>query len=689
MNFIAPLFLLGALAVALPVIFHLIRRSVKERKRFSSLMFLVPSPPRLTRRSRIEHWLLLALRCLVLCLLAFGFARPFLKKAFPQAQALGGTKKVMVLIDTSASMRRQDLWKEARAKADEIARRSENDSVAMFTFDRQLRTLVSFDEWERTAAGERAALARSRLTGVQPGWAGTGLDSALTEAAELFGDAPKDDRVGRCQIVVISDFQEGSRLTALQGHDWPKGLQVTEERLTTRPANNASVRLLTDIAAETASTETAIRIQVNNASDSKAEQFRVGWASTGNAGKPLDVYVPAGQSRVVSVPNPGTNMARIVLTGDDEPFDNAVWVIPPERSEITVVYLGNDADADARQPLFFLRGALQDTPRQTVRLQRAASAMTLAQVNAATLFVVSTVLEDSQADLLKEAVAGGKTALMVPTSAEAAAGVGKVLGLELPQVSEHKPGGYAMLAHVAFEHPLFAPFADSRFSDFTKIHFWSYRKMDFTSVPKAEVLARFDTGDAAIIAVPSGKGRVFVFTSGWHPPDSQLGLSSKFVPLLYSLVELSCAAPPAPQQYVVGSTLPITPAAVGPVTLDLPTGSKLRLNAGETNYVATEPGVYIAAGPAATARLAVNLDPGESRTAPMAQDELERLGIPGLASTVALQEGEKKMRMQNAELEARQKLWRWLIVVALAVLLIETWIAGRTARKATMQTEVA
>ena len=70
MSFLTPLFLLGGLALALPVIFHLIRRTTRERTVFSSLMFLLPTPPRLTKRSRLEHWLLLLLRCLALALLA-------------------------------------------------------------------------------------------------------------------------------------------------------------------------------------------------------------------------------------------------------------------------------------------------------------------------------------------------------------------------------------------------------------------------------------------------------------------------------------------------------------------------------------------------------------------------------------------------------------------------------------------
>ena len=33
--------------------------------------------------------------------------------------------------------------------------------------------------------------------------------------------------------------------------------------------------------------------------------------------------------------------------------------------------------------------------------------------------------------------------------------------------------------------------------------------------------------------------------------------------------------------------------------------------------------------------------------------------------------------MQNAELENRQKFWRWLILATIGVLILETWLAGR------------
>src|SRR5438552_7813509 len=98
MSFLAPLFLFGALAVALPIVFHLIRRTSREKTPFSSLMFLMPTPPRVTRRSRLENILLLILRCMVLCLLALGFARPFVQRPVQADSKSGAARRIVLLL---------------------------------------------------------------------------------------------------------------------------------------------------------------------------------------------------------------------------------------------------------------------------------------------------------------------------------------------------------------------------------------------------------------------------------------------------------------------------------------------------------------------------------------------------------------------------------------------------------------
>ncbi len=140
MSLLTPLYLLGLAAISLPILFHLIRRTPRGRQAFSSLMFLSPSPPRLTRRSRIEQWLLLLLRAAALILLAIAFARPFLRHAANLSWAGVRGRRVVILLDTSASMQRRGLWQQAVARVERTLSGLEVvDEVALFTFDADVR----------------------------------------------------------------------------------------------------------------------------------------------------------------------------------------------------------------------------------------------------------------------------------------------------------------------------------------------------------------------------------------------------------------------------------------------------------------------------------------------------------------------------------------------------------------------
>jgi hypothetical protein len=331
-----------------------------------------------------------------------------------------------------------------------------------------------------------------------------------------------------------------------------------------------------------------------------------------------------------------------------------------------------------------LKSAFQDTRLETIRVisRPTATGFSPDQLQSAALIVYTSGELSAAGGSLLEAVKQGKTLLFAPATAHAASNLVQFAGGAALPVHEDRLDRYAMLGQIDFGHPLFAPFADARYSDFTKIHFWKYRSFDLTAVPSAHVAARFDSGDPAIFEIPCGKGRVVVFASGWQPTDSQLALSSKFVPLLYSLLDLGGAAPPPPAQYFVGDTVALA-ASPNPLKIQLPDGRTVELPQGETNFSQTlAPGIYSVISQQPPRRFAVNVDPAESRTAPLAPDELERLGVPGEhpIRRVALSP-QLKVRLENAELEAHQKLWRWFIVGALGVLIVESLLAGWTARR--------
>src|SRR5207302_3159780 len=139
------------------------------------------------------------------------------------------------------------------------------DEVAVVAFDRTTRTVVSFEEWRALTPDERAGASIQRLAAVEPGWAGTQLDAALLHAAELLDQAAKEGPHPR-EIIVISDLQEGSRIDALQGYEWPRGLEVVLDPIRAEHLANASAQWLAEADDANQNAEEAPpRLRVTNA----------------------------------------------------------------------------------------------------------------------------------------------------------------------------------------------------------------------------------------------------------------------------------------------------------------------------------------------------------------------------------------------------------------------------------------
>ena len=692
MSFLAPLFLLGTLALAAPIVFHLIRRTTRERKVFSSVMFLLPSPPSLTQRSRLQHLLLLCLRCLALGLLALGFARPFWRSAAPSGGSDAQTRRVVVLVDVSASLRRTGLWDQAKARVDSVlGTLGPGDEASVLLCSRQVTPLLSFEEWKACPPAERLPLARGRLAATAPGWEDDRLGDALISAAETLAETDAQKKSpGPRQIYLVSDLKAGSRLDSLQAYDWPKNLELHLEPLRAQNPTNAGVQLVAESPDADRLATPSVRVRVSNAADSIREQFRVAWTRPqgGDLGPAVDVYVPPGQSRVVAVPVPAraADLRQITLRGDDEDFDNTAYVVPAEQQHWSILYFGGEALDDAGSPLYFLERAVPNNPHLAVTILTRAAAVgaTPAELEEAKLIVVTNpaLAPPIAADLRRQMLAG-KTILFAPRSAESASTLGRLLGIAAPTLTDVRAADYAMFGDIDFRHPLFAPFADPHYSDFTKIHIWNYRRLQLDALPGARALARFDSGDPALVEVGVGSGRLLVLLTGWNPEDSQLAVSSKFVPLLDSLLEYAGGPADEPSQYFVGDPLPLHPAGGAPSRVVAPDGTATQLPAEAASFAgARTPGIYLLENGPRHWRVAVNVAASESRTEPLAPDQLERYGAPGAASPPdPARAAERQALLAGADAESRQKLWRWLLGAALAVLLLESALAGWTTRR--------
>lgn len=685
MSFLAPWFLLGALAVAGPVLFHLIRRSARERMPFSSLLFLHPTPPRATRRRKLEHILLLLLRCCAVLLLAAAFARPFLTKSNASPPPVGEGRQLIILLDTSASMRREGLWRKARAiAANYIEKALPADRVAVMTFAQQPHTVVSFADWQSWPVDRRAELAKQRLEVVSPGWEGTHLGLGLTTATEAFSEETGNvHEPGLRDVALISDLQEGAKLDGLQGYDWPKGVRVVLERVDPARRGNAGLAIQTPSFASAADEGTP-KVRIVNARDANREKFLLGWSAEGRsefAGKSAEIYLPPGQTRTFLAPElpVGAAAGALRLTGDEEEFDNTTYFAAAEKEHALIAYFGSESANDPGQLLYYLQRAFPETARRQVQIISVTSNSTALEVlPRVALAVIPSSLQSDEVKVLRDWIVGGKTALLILTNADSTATLASLAGWPDLEVSEAS-GDYALLGEVDFNHPIFAPFADPRYSDFSRIHFWKHRRWTMPPNVPARVLAKFDDGAPALAQIPIAKGTLLALFAGWHPVDSQLALSSKFLPLMQTILDWSGGAAPARKQFEIGDSIPSPISSGAPLQWRKPDGKVVPVAPGSPFTETDLPGIYtVTNGDTGLRRFAVNLPLDESRTAPLSPDDFGLLGVPlqNKAEPAATLPPGTQHRLLQAELENRQKLWRWLIVGLLAVILVEILLGG-------------
>ncbi|MHC4559616.1 MAG: BatA domain-containing protein, partial [Planctomycetota bacterium] len=371
MSFLYPLFLAGTAAVVVPIILHMIRRHTRKRITFSSLMFLRTSIPRFKNRTRLENLLLLILRCIILCLLAFAFSRPFFpRETLPSRMSL--RRRIVLLIDTSASMQRAGIWDQVISEAQSVLEDvSEADRVCVMSFDQSTKTQIGFEQWIALDPARRASIITEQISKLSPGWALTNLGNALVSAAEAIEDDQVDDgqkTYTMNQAVLISDLQKGSNLEAMIAYEWPVETELLVKSIQCQGNTNAALQLVTDRSGSSDSVDDTLqRIRIINSSDATTERFQLKWDDTSAAttsSQVIDVYAPPGNSVVVRAPAREDRLQtrKLILMGDDHDFDNALYLAPYLQQQINILYIGSDNPADSNGMLFYLQRAFGTTP---------------------------------------------------------------------------------------------------------------------------------------------------------------------------------------------------------------------------------------------------------------------------------------------------------------------------------------
>ena len=194
LTFLYPAFLLGALAASLPVVIHLIYRRRALLHRFPAVRFLLLADQRTARKFRLHQWLLLALRILVILLLALILARPRLLSQDAQAAVALPAQAVVLLVDNSLSMQYLDgevsRLQHAKMVASDFIQTLQPQDLALV-----IPLLERRDDAATTRfLSQQPSTLRKQLAAIEPSYAKVDVASTLQHAFASFKDSPATRR---------------------------------------------------------------------------------------------------------------------------------------------------------------------------------------------------------------------------------------------------------------------------------------------------------------------------------------------------------------------------------------------------------------------------------------------------------------------------------------------------------------
>jgi hypothetical protein len=678
MGFLVPAFLAGFAALAVPLWMHLRDRNEESPQRFPSLMFLVRLPIRSADRRRVTDWPLLLVRALAVALVVLAFSRPYIGSV-GSAEAGERTRAVVLVVDRSLSMAHDGTWAAALDSARAVlAGLGARDHVSLVLFDAEASV---GQQWTTDKPAVRA-----QLDATAPVARGTRYGAALRAARGLLAAAPPAAR----EVVLVSDLQR-SGLVGTAGLEWPSDVPLRS--VVVGDARRANVAVAA-VEARRVSTGARSTLQAQARIIAREldgpRQVRATLAIAGREVATRDLTLEASSERTVvfdPVPAPaGTIEGRVSLATDALVGDDVFHFALAAQDELRVLLvvpgeLGRD------ETLFLERAlAIGRAPAVLVERRRQGT-LDATALSRAGLVVLWDVAPPSGApgDALSAwAQAGGGVVVHVGARLATRRGL-QLLGLATTAGSADRraTGGAVMGEHRA-DHPIFAPFRATP-AALGAPRFWRYARVE--PLAGTEVLARLDDGAPALIERREGEGRLLLNTLPLDAGDGDLPLQPAFLPLARRLALHASGYESAPLARVTGDAWVPRMVRREPVVV-APDGAQQRPEPAATGpaVILELPGVYqVYEGRVdGTPRgiVAVN--------APAAESDLTRADPRELLLGVGTASDSLRADAPAAglELETRQRGWRVLLVIAAALLLVETVLGAlgwrAQARRATI-----
>jgi Aerotolerance regulator N-terminal/von Willebrand factor type A domain len=630
MTFLSPLFLLGAIAAGVPIVLHLLKREPEARIKFAAVKMLKHAPVEHTARHRLRELLLLALRVATLLLLALAFARPFILRG--GAATVSGIR--IVALDTSFSMSVPGRF----AMAQQTAR----DAVSQAAIG-ELVGVVTFADDATIAAPPSAdhVLATSTIDLAEVGFGATRYRAALSAAVQALAGR-------RGTIVVVTDLQESG---------WDAGDRaVVPEGTTVQIADVGAVAANLGVASIRSSGERIVAAIYN--AGAVAREAHAHLSIDGRGAGDANTTVGPRQTGEVVFPAVGRGSTVAVSVDDNEgaQADNVRYARlgGSGRPSVLVVTGSGVVSREA----FYVQHALTagDVDGRSYRVASTSGSQLSAtgdpglNAHAAVMLLSTRGLERRGREALAAYVGdGGGLFIAAGPDVDGEVAADVLGGGQALRIVSALPGGESResrtFAPADVRHPVFLPFSGGS----ATLGLVRFQRAAHIDGPGCQTLARFTTGDKALIECAVGEGHALVLASDLENRWNDFPLHSSFLPFIHESVRYLASSRSGDGEYVVGNT---------------PAGIPKR------------PGVHqvAAAKPGQPARtIVVNVDPREMDNSRISAEEFQAAVAPlrDTAGTAG--------RVEARQLEDDQHLWQYALALMVLLLAVEGVLAARTA----------
>lgn len=642
-------FLSAGLAVAIPIIIHLLFRQKTRTLAIGSIRFLHQVVREHRRRRRVRQWLLLALRMLAVLLLALLFARPYRDAAARK----GLQQEVVLLVDRSASMQAHD-----GSGKSAFDRGIANAREELKKFDENVVVHVAMCD----AAGIQE-LPIDQLTKAAPSEAATDYNLALGWAGDVLAASKRSNR----RVVLICDLQK-SGLHRAQAAPLPDGVEFVVHDVGEALARNLSVESVQPGSTEIRpDARIALRIVVRNHGALVARQAPVRCEMTGPDG-PIKVSqsidINGHGSAVLDLPLPiqtdGLYQGSVDLQVDDVlALDNRRWVAFEARHPDRVLLVdGQEGRSVFTNETYFLETALRLRTDEVSGTERSFEPERMAwesgegfpRLDGYRAIVLANVrrLSEKDGDRLDEYLRGGGSLLIFAgdqMTRESLAPLAK--RRLLPGTTAAEPvDGRLFIDGWDAQHPALACFSDPQRGDMRRVGFSRVLPLQQPAEGARSLLQSGDSIVAAEIAV--GRGRCLYFGSTADRDWTDLPRTRMYVPLV--------------RQFLAYLTDQLSDRAAVTNRLVAQAADKIGILP-----VADEPGRWTV----------TNLDPRESALNRVTPEELQ-LALGGGAATADDEAQQAALRLfLPADALRADEFWTMIAWILLLILAAETLLASR------------